>query len=98
MSRYGDTKVNKMVNNTGDNTKSSISKYGTTIYKKVLENNSDIFVITQEGDRLDNLAFQFYGDANMWWYIAHVNNLSHINVPSDTSLRIPASTKDAFGS
>ena len=99
MSRYANTKVNKLINNTNSNSnKSSVSKYATTIYKKVSENNTDIFIITQEGDRLDNLAFQFYGDTNLWWYIANVNNLNHMNVPADTSLRIPVSTKDAFGS
>ena len=47
--------------------------YTTTIYEKVPENNNDIYVITQEGDRLDNLAFQYYGDPKLWWAIAWFN-------------------------
>ena len=103
MSRYENTKITKMTNtNSGDSqyingTKSRVSKYNTTIYKTVPEDNNDIFIITQEGDRLDNLALQFYGNANFWWYIAHVNNLNHINIPAGTSLRIPPSTDNAVG-
>ena len=98
MPRYENTKISKMTNTTtGDSqyikgTKSRVSKYNTTIYKNVPEDDNDIFVITQEGDRLDNLAYTFYGDPNFWWYIAHINNLSYMNVPVGTSLRIPAST------
>ena len=104
MSRYENTQISKMSSTTsGDSqyikgTKISVSKYDTTIYKTVPESNDDIFIITQDGDRLDALAFQFYGSANFWWYIAHVNNLSHINVSAGTSLRIPPSVDNAFGS
>ena len=55
--------------------------------------NEDIFVVTQEGDRLDNLAFQFYGNQHLWWYIAHANNLTTMNVEIGTQLRIPGSTQ-----
>ena len=59
------------------------SYYNTTIYKK--------------GDRCDNLAFRFYGDVTLWWFIAKVNNLTANNIPAGTSMRIPISTKDAKG-
>jgi nucleoid-associated protein YgaU len=59
--------------------------------------NTDMYVITQEGDRLDNLANEYYKDPNLWWFIARVNNLSTMNVPAGTSLRIPSSTTDAAG-
>ena len=103
MSRYSNTKITKTTKTTvGDSqynkgTKSRVSKYNTTIYKNVPEDNNDIFVITQEGDRLDNLALQFYGNPNFWWYIAHVNNLNHMNVEAGTSLRIPTSVEHAVG-
>ena len=63
-------------------------KYQTTIYDTVPEDNTDVYVITQEGDRLDNLANQFYGDSTLWWFIARTNNLRTIHVPAGTSLRI----------
>ena len=71
--------------------------YKTTIYSRVPESNDDIFIITQEGDRLDNLASRFYGDPQLWWFIARANNLKTMNIPAGTSLRIPISTINAKG-
>jgi len=88
MSRY---------NNTRRQRKDKKSYYGTTIYKKVNEKNTDSYFIAQEGDRCDNLANRFYGDSTLWWFIAKVNNLTTNNIPAGTSLRIPATTVDAEG-
>ena len=89
MPRYESTKI------TSD--KNGRSKYDTTVYKKNVASNSDILVITQEGDRLDNLAQQFYGDPSLWWFIARANNLKTMNVEAGMQMRIPVSTSDAFG-
>ena len=88
MSRYKNTK--KPVKN-------KKSYYATTIYKKVEEKNSDSYFITTEGDRCDNLAFRFYGNSSLWWFIARVNNLTTNNIPAGTSIRIPENTQDAEG-
>jgi len=72
-------------------------KYDTTIYLKVPEKNDDMYFIAQPGDRCDNLAQRFYGNAELWWFIARVNNLKTMNIPAGTSLRIPANTKNAKG-
>lgn len=42
-------------------------------------------------DRIDNLAFRFYGDATKWWQIADGNPqiLDWSNVPVGTVIRIP---------
>lgn len=77
--------------------KDNISRYGTTYYDNVPESNSDIFVTSQYGDRLDKLAHQFYGDSSLWWFIARVNNIKTMNVEPGTSLRIPVSTEFARG-
>jgi len=89
MSRYESTKI------TTD--KNRRSKYDTTIYKKTVENNNDLLVVTQEGDRLDNLAQQFYGDSSLWWFIAAANNLKTMNVEAGLQMRIPSNTSNAFG-
>ena len=89
MARYSKTEINKTIIHK--------TAYNTTIYSDIPDSDDDIFIITQEGDRLDNLALQFYGNPNFWWYIAHVNNLSHMNVEADTSLRIPTSVEHAVG-
>ena len=88
MSRYKYTSKNK---------KNKTSYYETTLYKKVNEKNTDSYFIAQEGDRCDNLAQRFYGDSQLWWFIAKVNNLSTNNIPAGTSLRIPTSTTEAIG-
>ena len=72
-------------------------KYDTTIYKKVEEKDDDMFFISQHGDRCDNLANRFYGDPELWWFIARVNNLKTMNIPAGTSLRIPVTIEDAKG-
>ena len=84
-------------NDTTKKTKNKKSYYSTTIYKKVEENNTDSYFIAQEGDRCDNLAFEFYNDSSLWWFIARVNNLTTMNIPAGTSLRIPIDTEFAKG-
>ena len=88
MSRYADTKINKVKIDRSNN---SVQKYETTIYQEIPETNDDIFVVTQEGDRLDNLAFKYYGDSTLWWYLAKANQLTDLNIPAGTKLRIPSS-------
>ena len=59
----------------------------TTIEKR----DDDIYVITQETDRLDLLAQQFYGESKLWWIIAQANNINGANIGLDggIQLRIP---------
>ena len=95
MSRYSNTKMTRK--SLLPKQKNNVLSYETTLYQRIPETNGDLHVISTEGDRLDNLAFQFYGDPNLWWYIAKANNITAMNVPAGTSLRIPASTDFAFG-
>jgi len=89
MSRYKDIEIVK---------KTGIRKYTNTIvYPIITPKVDDIYIIAREGDRLDNLAFQFYGDSTLWWFIAQTNNLSTMNVPKGTSLRISFNTSFAIG-
>ena len=83
MSRYEKTKTNQFFN------------YKTSIYKKVQEKDTDMYFVTQPGDRLDILAHRFYGDAKLWWFLARVNNLNSINVDPGISIRVPITTVDA---
>jgi len=81
MGRYKHTKLIKDKNK-------SVLKYNTTIYEKVPERDDDMYVITQYGDRLDQLAKEYYGDQHLWWFIARVNNLKSMNIEAGTRLRI----------
>ena len=79
------------------NSKNKQKSYSTTIYRDVPERDDDMYFIAQEGDKCDNLAFRFYGDASLWWFVARVNNLKTNNIPAGTSLRIPIDTTFAKG-
>tara|TARA_Y100000593_G_scaffold91096_1_gene179014 strand:- start:2883 stop:3176 length:294 start_codon:yes stop_codon:yes gene_type:complete len=87
MSRYEDTRVIRT--NTTDR-KQSVKGKATTIYKQIPKRDSDVYVISQAGDRLDLLALQFYNDPNLWWYIAQANNLMAMNLEPNMSIRIPS--------
>ena len=98
MARYGKTKMNRIdLGQRYKDRQGNVLKYDTTYYDSVPERNSDMLLIAQEGDRLDNLAFQFYGNSNLWWLIARVNNLKTMNVPAGTSIRVPANANEASG-
>ncbi len=62
-----------------------------TIYPKIPIKDSDIFIYPRFGDRLDNLAFKYYGDVSLWWIIAKANGLdaAHIGLEVDKQIRIP---------
>ena len=67
----------------------------TSIPKTIPKRDDDIYIITQETDRLDLLAQQFYGESKLWWIIAQANNLNSVNIGIEPGiqLRIP---KDKF--
>lgn len=78
-------------------------RISTLYYPKLERKTSDIFIITKMSDRLDNLSFQYYGDARYWVIIAKANNLHFptLRVPTGIRLRIPnftnhADIEDAF--
>ena len=58
---------------------------------KIERSPQDRFIYSIEGDRLDNLAFEFYGDPRHWVVLALANNLGKgtLVVPSGIQLRIP---------
>ena len=89
MARYNQTKKIR---------KNNKEYYGTTIYKKVPEKNSDMYFISQVGDRCDTLAQRFFNDSSLWWIIARMNNIKTMNIPAGISLRIPKSIIDIEGS
>ena len=63
----------------------------STIYPKIKATDSDLYIISTQGDRLDLLANQYYGDKNLWWVIAVANNLNDasLSIEIGKQLRIP---------
>lgn len=66
-------------------------KYQTTRYPKFPVNEFDRYIFSREGDRLDLLADEYLGSAELWWIIASANNLGKgsFNVDPGIQLRIP---------
>lgn len=64
----------------------------TKIFKSIPKKDDDIYIITQETDRLDTIANQFYGDSTLWWIISLANDLNSadIGVEPGIQLRIPS--------
>jgi phage tail protein X len=64
----------------------------STIYPKVKSNDNDMYIISEEGDRLDILASKYYGDTSLWWIIAVANNLNDASFYPEAGLqlRIPS--------
>jgi nucleoid-associated protein YgaU len=66
--------------------------YKGKFYPNIPLSESDVYVITTVGDRLDNLSYSYYNDATLWWIIAAANNNitkgALFPVPG-TQLRIP---------
>jgi len=66
--------------------------YKGKFYPNIPLSESDMYDITNVGDRLDLLAYQYYKDATLWWVIAMANNnitKGALYPTPGTQLRIP---------
>lgn len=71
-----------------------VVKYRESVrYPDIPLSEEDIYIYTMRGDRLDNLAYQFYNDPTLWWVLSIANP----NLPNDSlyptlgyQLRIPS--------
>ena len=89
------------------NTNENVGTWGTSYYKpnfypEIPLDASDIYVITDFGDRLDLLANQFYGDVSLYWIIAAANpndiSFGSLFITEGTQLRIPTNTNEIIRS
>lgn len=64
----------------------------STIYPKVKATDNDIYIISTQSDRLDLLAFKYYGNPTYWWIISVANNLNDasLSIEPGIQLRIPS--------
>lgn len=69
-----------------------VQYYSNNLYPDIPVSPNDSYVITVLGDRLDLLAFDFYGDTTFWWVIASANNLpgDSLYLQPGSQIRIPA--------
>jgi len=61
-------------------------------YPNIPLSETDVYIVTTVGDRLDYLSYNYYRDSELWWIIAAANNNatkgSLFPIPG-TQLRIP---------
>ena len=82
MRRYN--KIDKKIDKSGKRV------YSTTYYPEIPIRNTDRFITSVFGDRLEQLAYRFYGDTTLWWIIAKTNGIRGIAaLTPGTQLRIP---------
>jgi hypothetical protein len=72
--------------------------YKTTLYPKIEVDENDIYIYPNTEDRLDLLAYKYYGDPSYWWIIAHANHIGKgtMKVVSGNQLRIPQNLNKIF--
>lgn len=75
-------------------------RYATMYYPSFQKKSSDFYLITKSSDRLDLLAYQFYGDSRYWPIIAKANKLHNatLRIPEGIRIRIPDVTRDEIES
>ena len=84
MGRY--TNIPTSANNKGKNYKNTVK------YPDIPLSFSDIYAYTDEGDRFDILAQNFYGDPSLWWVISIANpqfDQGSMFPPLGVQIRIP---------
>lgn len=83
MSRYSNIDIVK---------KQDTRKYiNTIVYPIITPKVNDVYIIAREGDRLDNLSWEYYQNPTYWWIIARANNIGKGNLFPEVGkqLRIP---------
>ena len=61
------------------------------LYPPIPRDVSDIYLMTTPGDRLDLIAYKYYGDVGYWWIIAEANAIGKgsMTIPVGMQLRVP---------
>ena len=79
-------------NDTGIPSESGNSMYAPTYYPVIEAKIEDNYIVTGTEDRLDLIAFDYYGDSSLWWIIATANDLpgNSLYPAVGTQLRVPA--------
>jgi len=66
--------------------------YRNTKYPFIPYNDNDLYIITNFGDRLDIIAFDYYGSVDDYWVLMAANDIPRDSLypPAGTQLRIPS--------
>jgi nucleoid-associated protein YgaU len=91
MGRYNNNKTKKLTDGR--------VVYTSKILPSVPKSDDDLYIVVQEGDRLDSIAQQYLDDASLWWVIATANQIhdAPFSLADGTILRIPANVQGYVG-
>ena len=70
--------------------------YSTIRYPKIAKHETDIYIITVQGDRLDTIAHKYYNDTTLWWIIATANSIGKgsLSISAGKQIRVPKRLQD----
>ena len=87
MKRYSNTGIKR--------DKSGVRVYNTTFYPSIPIDDSDQFIYTKFGDRVDALANEYYCDVTLWWIISKANGIKgQAGLKPGQLLRIPGQVEE----
>jgi hypothetical protein len=68
----------------------------TMVFPRLPRREDDVYIYSTAGDRLDLMAYDYWGDATLWFVIAAINNVGNgsLAVAPGIQLRIPASPNE----
>jgi len=101
MNRYEKTTIipkSKKIDSQGNET--YVRRRSTVLYPSFLKSGNGTTIISQQGDRLDLLAKEFYGDQRFWFVIARANNLGKgsLVIPTGVPIIIPYENENGISS
>jgi hypothetical protein len=73
--------------------------YKGKIYPDIPYTETDEYIITVDGDRLDTIAYSYYGDPELWWIISVANNnvtRGSLYPQPGTQLRVPINVNNVL--
>jgi len=73
--------------------------YDSLLDPEFIRSVNDIYVVCSFGERLDLLAFKYYGDATLWWVIAAANpdlRKDSLYLQPGVQVRVPAINANAY--
>jgi len=77
-------------------TKRKRLRYNSNLPPKLDKSLQDIYIISRTGDRLDSLAYEYYGDQSQWWVIAQANHIGKGTFAIEPGIRIRIPSKQEY--
>tara|TARA_R110000851_G_scaffold309676_2_gene469223 strand:- start:320 stop:625 length:306 start_codon:yes stop_codon:yes gene_type:complete len=69
-------------------TKRGRKRYNSNLPPMIEKLDTDIYIISRAGDRLDMLSYEYYGEQSQWWVIAQANHIGKGTLAIEPGIRI----------